>query len=551
MKRVKLVFVMGLFFLFMAESGMAQEQSKTFAVVPITIYGPQKYQYLERGIASMLTSRLTRGEEFRPIKDSSALTSWPDVSSQSQAERTLADIQADVLFWGSATITGSEASLDLNVLEAQDKKNTSYSQTSKVQDIIPALEDMVDSIHADLLASKGEPTTKVQPDDQATKPLNTQFVQDGITAQEGGGQAGLNPSFEYQTGAGKDQGKRQSQALPFASTGMIVDDADNDGRTEIFLLTEHQVIAMAFKEHRLVKLDTFEVPVRVKLLNINTLDMDRDKHSEIVVSGIFSGKPRSYILQFKEKKLNVLQEDIEMYLNVVTKPLELIPRLVGQKGGRKELFAPNVHEVIQVDGRFQLGRSLGLPSEANVFNFSYLPQGADDYKIIVADSKDRLRVFSKGNEPQYRSDEKFAASGLGLELNSSFPGMGQVQKGSESHQFYYIPTRLLPINLNRSDKYELLVSQNQSRAADFFPRYRHFPQGSIHSLKWDGLGLETVWKTRIIKGTVVDYGIGDINTNGQDELYVCVNTHPGALGTGQRKTMIITYKLNVGEGVRE
>ncbi|MFP4035850.1 MAG: FG-GAP-like repeat-containing protein [Desulfovermiculus sp.] len=549
MNFVKSVFVVGIFILFMPGSGLAQDQQqpKSFAVLPITIHGPEKYQYLKQGIASMLTSRLTRGENFRPIEDESKLKSWSDVSSQAQAKEALADIQADVLFWGSATISGAEASLDINALEAQDQKSSSYSQTAKVQDVIPALEEMVDSIHADLFAAEAESASKTQADDDSAKPLNTQFVQQGMTDQDSGRQSGLNPSFEYQTGAGQDEGRWQSQALPFASTRMIVEDADNDGQEEIFLLSDHNLTAYVFQDNRLRKLDTFEVSRRTRLLNLNALDMDRDSLSELVVSGMFSDRASSFILQFKDDSFNVLHEDIDLYFNVVTQPPLFAPRLVAQKRGRRDLFAGNVHEAVQVDDKFQLGRKLNLPGKANIFNFTYLPQGEDDYKIIVADSKDRLLVFSRTGERQFESKEKFAASGLGLSYKDVAPGMSQSHGSGMPEQFYYLPTRLVPINLDRDDSYELLVSQSESRAADFFPRYRHFPQGRIQSLSWDGLGLNTVWKTRTIQGTVVDYGIADLNNNGQDDLYVCVNTHPGAFGTGQRKTMIITYALDMVE----
>ncbi|MGM0540342.1 MAG: hypothetical protein ACQERT_14225 [Thermodesulfobacteriota bacterium] len=547
MNLVKAVVAVGIFFLFMCGSGLAQDQPKTFAVLPITIHGPEKYQYLEQGIASMLTSRLTRGQEFRPVSDDSGLKSWADVSSANQAEQALADIQTDVLFWGSATISGGEASLDLKALEARDKKSSSYSQTTQVQDIIPALEDIVDSIHADMLGTEAESSSQTSAEEKAEKPLSSQFVQEGMVGQESERQSGLNPSFEYETGAGQDQGRWQSQSLPFASTRMIVKDADNDGREEIFLLGEHHITAYVFQDNRLRKLDSFEVSRRTRFLNLNALDMDRDNLSEIVISGMFSDRARSFILQFKDDSFKVLHEDIDLYFNVVTQPPNFRPRLVAQKHGRRDLFAGNVHEAVQVDGEYQLGRKLNLPGKANVFNFNYLPQGEDGYKIIVADASDRLLVFSRNKERQFRTEEKFAASGLGLSFKDVAPGMSQNQAGTMPEQFYYLPTRLVPINLDRDDSHELLVSQSESKAADFFPRYRHFPQGRIHGLSWDGLGLNTVWKTRTIQGTVADYGIADLKNDGQDDLYVCVNTHPGALGTGKRKTMILTYDLDIVE----
>ncbi len=534
-------------FLLLVGSVWAQDLPKTFAVRPITVHGPEKFRYLERGIASMLTSRLTWEGHLEPVQDQSGLAADASVNSKQEAERVLQSLDADALFWGSVTIAGDSASLDISSLDTREDAMSTYTQSTKVADIIPALEDMVDSIHADMFDTEVAQNTDSGAEEQTNQPLNTQFVQEGMTGQEGDGQAGLNPSFEYQTGVGQDQGRWQSQALPFASTGMIVDDADSDGQQEIFLLGEHRVEAYAYKKHKLVKLDSFEVPNRVKLLNINALDMDRDRLSEIVISGIFTDTARSYILGFQDQKFKVVQADINLFFNVVSLPPNFVPRLVAQKHGRQELFASNVHEAVKMGDTYQLGNKLSLPSEANVFNFVYLPLKNGDYKTIVADPQDRLRVFSRSNDRQYRTDEDFGASGLGLEVRNVVPGMGESRSADLPKQFYYLPTRLLPCNLDGDDQFELLVNQSESVAADFFPRYRHFPQGRIHYLNWDGVGLSTEWKTRTIKGTVVDYGIGDPNNDGQDDLYVCVNTHPGAFGTGKRKTIVLAYALNLAQ----
>jgi hypothetical protein len=402
---------------------------------------------------------------------------------------------------------------------------------------------MVNSIHADMFEAGTKPQAVSEAKKQAEKPLNRQFLL-AEGSEHDSEDSGLNPAFEYESRA-KDIGRWRSQSLSFASTGMIVDDADNDGKAEVFLLGEHRITAYVYKQHKLAELDSYEVPNRVKLLNINTLDMDRDGVSEIIVSGIFTDTPRSFIMQIKDKKLKVLHEDIDLFFNVVAMPPDFIPRLVAQKQGRQELFDRTVHEAVKMGDEFELGNSLSLPSEANVFNFTYLPQGDREYKLIVADSKDRLRVYSMTNERQYRTKEDYAASGLGLKMGNVVPGMGESQAAGLPKQFYYIPTRLWPCNLDEDKEYELLVNQSHSLAAQFFPRYRYFPQGAIHCLRWDGLSLNTVWKTRTIQGTVVDYGIGDVNNNGQNELYVCLNTHPGALGTAERKTVVLSYTLNV------
>lgn len=63
-------------------------------------------------------------------------------------------------------------------------------------------------------------------------------------------------------------------------------------------------------------------------------------------------------------------------------------------------------------------------------------------------------------------------------------------------------------------------------SAQFFENYRFFPEGEIESLYWDGVGLGLQWKTRRIKGSVVDFALADPNNDGTKDLVVCLNTHP-------------------------
>ncbi len=46
----------------------AAKDSKTFAVMPFSVHGPQEYQYLSQGIPSMLTTRLAWPDHFTPVE---------------------------------------------------------------------------------------------------------------------------------------------------------------------------------------------------------------------------------------------------------------------------------------------------------------------------------------------------------------------------------------------------------------------------------------------------------------------------------------------------
>jgi len=107
--------------------------------------------------------------------------------------------------------------------------------------------------------------------------------------------------------------------------------------------------------------------------------------------------------------------------------------------------------------------------------------------------------------------------------------------------------RMLAVNLDRDDNWELLVNRPISTASQFFERYRFFPQGEIHALYWDGVGLGLQWKTRRVKGSVADFALADVNNDGVQDLVLCVNTHPGALGMESRKTMVLAYPLDLSK----
>jgi hypothetical protein len=100
--------------------------------------------------------------------------------------------------------------------------------------------------------------------------------------------------------------------------------------------------------------------------------------------------------------------------------------------------------------------------------------------------------------------------------------------------------------LGNSKRAQVLLSKDISIAAQFFDSYRSFSESEVHSLYWDGIGLNLLWKTRRIKGTTVSYGIADIDNDGGLDLWISLNTYPGALGLEHRKTLVLGYPLDLG-----
>jgi N-acetylglutamate synthase/N-acetylornithine aminotransferase len=64
---------------------------------------------------------------------------------------------------------------------------------------------------------------------------------------------------------------------------------------------------------------------------------------------------------------------------------------------------------------------------------------------------------------------------------------------------------------------------------------------------WDGMGLNLLWKTRRIKGTIADITIADIDNNGVLDLAVSVNSYSGIASGVQTRTAVYVYPLNTSQ----
>ncbi|WP_158269788.1 FG-GAP-like repeat-containing protein [Desulfonatronum sp. SC1] len=523
-------------------AALAEDALKRFAVLPFTVHGPDQYAYLGQGVQTMLASRLKWVGRFEDVDRPVITRTVPTTpASLDQAQEALNALGTDYLIFGSVTILGDQASLDAHVLDAQGN-DFPYSAQVPLNDLIPALEGVAREINAQVFGRRQEQADQPQTGRpaRAAVPSHPDLIYNEYGPERT--PYHLNPEILY-TGSADAPGRWRSQALPFPSLGMVVGDANGDGKNEIFILTDNKILAYHVMDNRLMPLAEYAAPARIQCLNINLLDINRDGFQEIIVSAILEEAPRSFILNFIDGRFTLLEDRIPLYMNVVRHPPDYRSVLIGQRQGRNRLFDSSVHEVVRMDGRLEPGTALNLPREANVFNFTFLPQD-NDFKIVIADHRDKLRVFSSTSSFQSVTEESYGGSALGLEVVDGLPGLGQ-DKDEEMRDYYYIPSRLVPVRLGRDTAWNLLVNRNISVSAQFFARYRYFPQGEIHSLFWDGINLNINWKTRRIRGTVVDYGLEDVMNDGRTELFVLVNTHPGVTGFTQRRTVLLTYALDL------
>ena len=517
-------------FVILTVPALAAESGK-YVVLPFKVNGPDGFGYLEKAVPSMLSSRLYWQGHLDPVDAKSG----PAPTSADAAKKARSAAGADIAVWGALNIIGDSADVTMRVLK---KDGSEWSRTSrgKVNDLTSVLQNLVSAANSDVFGRGGSGTAAPT----VVQGLNPGLVHNETTPQ----QVYLNPQFRYQ---GADNSRLRSQTLPYASVSMAVADVTGDGKNNVLLLSNRALYVYQWGADQLVPVAEYEFPTSLTPLYVRTIDLNRDGASEVVVAGFERdySEPYSYLLSFQGGKVNELAKRAPLFLNVAKMPPTYQPILIGQKGDSQRIFSrAGVHEVIRQGSSIELAGKIALPSGANIMNFVWLPgsEGREDMLVTLTEGE-KLRVFGAKGSPIYTSEERFSGSAVGIAEQTTMPGMGK--GGDVIPGMYWVPLRMLATDLDKNRQWELLVTKPVSTASQIFDRYRSFPEGEIQALFWDGVGLNLLWKTRRIKGTVADFDMADVNNDGMPDLVVNVNTHPGALGLKNARTMVIAYPLDL------
>lgn len=525
---LRLVAIVAMALLFFPAT-LRSQQPQSFAVAQFGVHGPDKYAYLGSGIQSMLVSRLTWAGKLEPMDSAELRRALPGpVTSAGQAGQALKAVNADYLVWGSTTILGDNASLDVNVT-GRDGRSVVKQASMPLVDLIPSLEAMAREINATLFERPADAPAQAGSGSRAAGAA-------GPAVQEK-----ANPLFKYES-ANSDAGVWRSRSYPFSAEFMDVGDVDGDGRMEVILAEQGRMHLMRIEGGELKPLESLNLPRRDIILAMNLYDVDGDGKEDAVFSAWHSDRPLSFVVGLRDGKLTVIRDDIKLHLGVMRIPPLYRKALVCQAKGTSEIFdRAGVHTVSLNGPEPRLGAKLLTPAKGNIFNMAYLPQGGD-YKLAVIDDEERVRVFNATGTQQSRSEETWNGTSLGLEHDPmAVQGMGKTREVNREQWFYYAPMPMATVDSDGDGQHELLANLNISVAAQFFQRYRSFSQGEIHALKWDGVGLTTLWKTPRIKGTVTAYRVADADNSGSPDLCVLVMA---SRGMSAARSLLIVYDLS-------
>jgi len=558
-------------------SAAAAEPAKSVAVLPFEMHAPDSMAYLQEGLRDMLASRLAANGGAVIIEQSKVdplLAERGRILQQQEAVELAQQLEADYIITGSLTSLGGSMSLDAKVFAADEAAAplSFYASAAEEKEVISAINQLSWDIAAkvfDATPPAGTvPVKAAQPaseeEDETMSAFKTEHPDKIYKKQIPGMTTGMgSPIIMPQSMAGM-QGFTKTQNLDYFLEAMDVGDVDGDGELDVVLAERQKAYIYHLVNNRLAEFSVLEMPARSKIHAVSVADLDGNGKAEIYISAADDYKPYSWAYEWNGSGLDVILNDIPWYIRVLDIPGEG-PTLLGQRGGQSSLLLAGIFRLMKTGTTVQPEQRLIMPDYVNLFEFALADVNQDGSNEIVAISRaDRLYVVRPDGSVLWVSDEFYGGTSryigeayeqigrVGLDINST-PTSDVIGK-EDSGKRLYIPSRIIPMDVNRDGNDDVIVNKNLSTASRHVENYKKFNTSEIYALGWNGIALGELWKTKKIDGYIPDFQFLPVpGTENRAKLFVGLVLSTGWTSsfTGGESTLLMYDVELAGEKKQE
>lgn len=526
----------------------AAETGKTFAILPFTLNAPPDKQYLQEGLRDMLGSRITAetGSVIVPkTKVDRALREIGGKLAAQNMESFAGKVGADHLVFGTITALGGGINIDAGVyspaLAPEQAVQNFYGSATANEQIMQTIDSLAWDI-IEKFSGKKRPASLAAPAQQAAP------------AGEASAFTTVHPEKTFMASGGgfSIRGSRnfvKTRTFNMDLQGIDIGDVDGDGQEELVLAGRSEVQVFKRDGTRLNIIDTVSMESRYQVHNVNCADLNGNGRDEIYISAADPKIPGSRAVEWDGSAFVTLFTEARWYVKPVDIPdVGLV--LVGQSTGLLPV-EPGLYRLSLNGHVLERQERLPIPDEVNLFNFVYADLDGDGgHEIVALDNSFKLMVI-KGGSMIWRSQERFCGTRrfLGGEPDmqgGTSPNRNEIVDGvGDKYAETYVPSRIIVSDVDNDGTDDLVLNRNPETLTTVAPRLVQYPNGTMIGLRWNGIGLEEMWRTRKIDGYIVDYQVKSevmqLKGEGEDELFIGLVLNTGTLDSllGDRSTVVI------------
>lgn len=513
-------------------SAQAEEQPARIGMLPLELLAPQEMDYLRDGVRTMLGSRLAAGGQailLERDKVEGELTAGEVPGRAAEFAALGRRLQADYLVGGMITAVGGGLSLDLEVYEiaADGKSHSFFTSAASEDEVIPKVNELAAEIRASLLAPTAPEVARPAPA-QAPPSQQPTYVSPHPERQLFDAWSAGGSPFIRSGDVSWLRGYSKSHDIPMGLRAMEAADITGDGEMEFILAGPDRVEVYRREMGRFLRLGQIDTLNRYPVHYISAADLNGNGRAEIYLSAADHRGPRSQIVEWDGERLVRTHDNLNWYIRVMRLPMEG-KTLVGQQAGAGSFMRPGLRRLHPTaDGSLETGSPLSIPARFNLFDFVYADLDGDGAEEIIAiNQNERLEVYNAGGGRLWRSDGYYGGTTRHLGGTDIREEPSALPHEVAQH---YVPSRIIIRDITQNGLPDVVVTKANPTLGRAVGRVRSYSSGEVHALRWDGMGMSEIWRTRRIDGYISDIQLGpDIEATDEEgrtrrgsELYVGV-----------------------------
>ena len=531
-------------FIFMASvlvQGFCAVPAKV-AVIPFTMNSPQDLGFLQKGMFSMLSTRLADPGKVVVLDRETVEQSLARARKQSGIKGELTESKAriigaamgvDYVLYGSLTNFGQSISLDARMVDVHGKKPTMsfFEQSNKMGDVIPMVNKFAGDIN--LKVFKRNIANELY-----AGPATQQAPQAPGALQYTGGMERYSGGFVNLQSSGRRKGFSTWLTFKGQINGFATGDIKKDGINRVVVAEDYKLFIYKYSGNRLVLEKELDYSRVHRIIGIDIADINKNGYPEIFVTSLNIQKDglRSFVVEYNGSSYVTLTDNEPYYFRVIdSKDQGRI--LLGQKTASNP-FKGAIYFMRVSGKRYVTDRKLMLPRNVSVLSLAKGPVSSDKAEEYVSINQYGRITLSEGSGAiDWQGNGEYGGTMHYLLLPRNDVD------ASYQERVYFNP-RIVFFDTDDDSKPEIFVVKNQQFGSSAMGRYKHFSKGTIDILSWNGIALAPVFRTRSVQGWISDFAIADIDGDGTKELVVSVvSTSQIFTRAKGKKSNIIAYSL--------
>ncbi|WP_419660754.1 hypothetical protein Dvar_11600 [Desulfosarcina variabilis str. Montpellier] len=541
------------------------------AIIPFEMHAEKDLTFLQEGIMDMLSSRIAYRDQVQVIskpETRSALASVEEgLEGENRALQVGGKLKADYVLFGSITMFGESVSIDAKMMDVSGQQSLLpfFAQTRGMGDVIPQINQFAANINETVFGRsapqratvaapsvKSAPSTPVQPAPVVDPRMHPEKLLQSKGARATPTQTTVqpaaepqqppNPAFKAATPAASTNDSTptywKSRSFKALINGLAIADVDNDGRQETVIASDKSLSIYRLEKGRLIKVaETAETRTSF-YVGVDAADINGNGTPEIYVSSLGAKKANvdSFVMEFDGTDYKTIHGRTNWFYRVA-KTVDRGIILMGQRmrSAEDSIFYNPIQEMRWQGNDLVPAVQMLKGNKANLIGANYGDVTESGQSMMIAYSEsDHLRIYNATGDQIWEDSERTGG-------NMAYFSLPKVEPGHDNKQFF--PLRVQIADTDRNGKPEVLVAFHKELARNMLKNFRKFSKAVIECKEWNGLSLESKWKTQEFDGRASDFVLGDVDNDGMDELVVAVIAKEGSMILTDAASRIIAFDL--------